>query len=65
MFRFIKNIEGYSIDKFEKAFELTYQLYVDFLVFQPGLQYIIGPSNPESPDYKNVIAFYTRLVVNL
>lgn len=64
-FRINKNIEGYALDKFEKAFECTYQLNFDFLVIQPGIQVIINPSNIDSHNYQNVFAFYARSILNL
>lgn len=65
LFRRNQNLEGYEVEKFEKAFELTYQLNFDNIIFQPGIQYIVSPSNPEGYIYDNVFAFYTRIILNL
>mgnify|MGYP000636893373 CR=1 FL=1 len=65
LFRRNQNLEGYEVEKFEKAYELTYQLNFDNIIFQPGIQFIVSPSNPESYNYDNVFAFYTRLIINL
>lgn len=65
LFRQQKNIEGFAIERFEKAFELTYQINFDYLIIQPGFQAVLNPSNPESENLRYIYGYYTRIIISL
>lgn len=65
LFRHQKNVEGITIERFEKAFELTYQFNFDYIIIQPGFQFIMNPSNPESESLKKIFGYYTRVIISL
>lgn len=65
LYRQISGQEGFSVERFEKAFELTYQFHTDLFLIQPGCQIILNPSNKEAKPVSNIVGFYTRLIMNI